>query len=68
MDKLSNYYECKTDRHQPLKLAMINLYKLDKGTCCKHIAAENGASISYRSKDEEAHKKNAESSANYQWI
>ena len=43
-------YECKTDRPQPLKLAMINLYKLDKGTCCKHIASENGASISYRSK------------------
>ena len=54
-------YECKTDRPQPLKLAMINLYKLDKSTCCKHIASENGASISYRSKDEEARKQNAES-------
>ena len=40
---------------------MINLYKLDKSTCCKHIASENGASISYRSKDEEARKQNAES-------
>ena len=54
-------YECKTDRPQPLKLAMINLYELDKSTCCKHIASENGASISYRSKDEEARKQNAES-------
>ena len=54
-------YECKTDTPQSLKLAMINVYKHDKNACCKHIAAENGCSISYRSRDEEAHKQNAES-------
>ena len=52
-------YESKTDRPQPLKLAMINLYKLDKSTCCKHIASESGSSISYRSRDEEARKQSA---------
>ena len=54
-------YECKTDTPQSLKLAMINVYKLGKNTCCKHIAAKNRCSISYRSRDEEAHKQNAES-------
>ena len=39
---------------------MMNLYKLDKSTCYKHIAAENGASISFRSKDEKSHKQSAE--------
>ena len=32
--------DCKTDRPQPLKLAMINVYRIDKNVCCKHIAAE----------------------------
>ena len=42
-------YECKTDTPQSLKLAIINVYKLDKNTCCKHIVAKNGCSIlSYR--------------------
>ena len=54
-------YECKTDTPQSLKLAMINVYKLDKNTCCKHIVAKNGCSISYRSRDKEVHKQNAES-------
>ncbi len=40
--------DCKSDSPQPLKLAMINVYKIDKCTCFKHIAAEQGASISYR--------------------
>ena len=48
-----------TDRPQPLKLAMINLYKLDKSTCCKHIASESRSSISYRSRDEKACKQSA---------
>ena len=51
--------DCKTDRPQPLKLAMINIYRIDKNVCCKHIAAEQGASISYRSRDLEAKKKSA---------
>ena len=53
-------YESKTGYPKPLKLAMMNLYKLDKSTCYKHMAAENGASISYRSKDEKSHKQSAE--------
>ena len=53
--------ECKTDRPLPLRLAMMNVYKMDKSTCCKHIAAERGTSVSYRSRDEESRKKNAES-------
>ena len=69
MEKLSYNYkccgkkncECKTDTPQSLKLAIINVYKLDKNICCKHIVAKNGCSISYRSRDEEAHKQNAES-------
>ena len=39
-------YECKTDTPQSLRLAMINVYKLDKNTCYKHIAPKNGCSIS----------------------
>ena len=38
---------------------MINVYRYDKNVCCKHTAAEQGASISYRSRDIEAKKKSA---------
>ncbi len=51
--------DCKSDSPQPLKLAMINVYKIDKCTCFKHIAAQQGASISYRSRGSEARLKNA---------
>ena len=51
--------DCKSDK-APLKLAMISVYKLDKLACFKHMAAEEGTSISYRRKTEEARKANAE--------
>ena len=38
------------------KLAMIEAYELDKVTCYKFIAANEGISISYRSKMDEARK------------
>ena len=50
--------DCKSDK-APLKLAMISVYKLDKLACFKHMAAEEGTSISYRRKTE-ARKANAE--------
>ena len=48
--------DCKSDK-APLKLARISVYKL---ACFKHMAAEEGTSISYRRKTEEARKANAE--------
>jgi len=33
--------------HNPLKLAMIKVYKVDKVACLKHISAEEGAGLSY---------------------
>lgn len=50
--------DCKSDK-APLKLAMISLYKLDKLACFKHMAAEEGISITYRRKTEEARRANA---------
>ena len=41
------------------KLAMMEAYKLDKVACYKFIAAEEGTSISYRSKTDEARKHSA---------
>ena len=41
------------------KLAMIEAYKLDKVTCYKFIAANEGTSISYHSKTDEARKSSA---------
>ena len=38
---------------------MIEAYKLDKVTCYKFIAADEGTSISYRSKTDEARKSSA---------
>lgn len=38
---------------------MISLYKLDKLACFKHMAAEEGISITYRRKTEEARRANA---------
>ena len=45
--------DCKSDTPQCLKLAMI-VYEVDKVTCLKHIAAEKGVVLSYRSRTEEA--------------
>ena len=48
--------DCKSDTPQCLKLAMIKVYKVDKIACLKHIAAEDGVSLSYRSQTEEARR------------
>ena len=48
--------DCKSDTPQRLKLAMIKVYKVDKVACLKHIAAEDGVSLSYRSQTEEARR------------
>ena len=42
--------DCKSDVLQSLKLAMIKVYKVDKAACLKHISAEEGAGLSYRSR------------------
>lgn len=39
---------------QSLRNAMINLYKLDKAVCTKHLAAQSGASVSYNDKSDES--------------
>ena len=51
--------ECKSDTPQCLKLAMIKVYKVDKVACLKHIAAEKGSVLSYRSRTEEARRMEA---------
>ena len=51
--------ECKSDTPQCLKLAMMKVYKVDKVACLKHIAAEEGSVLSYRSKTEEARRMQA---------
>ena len=38
---------------------MINLYKLDKSECAKHLAASNGVSLPYNDKSKEARKSEA---------
>ena len=44
--------DCTSDV-QSLKLAMVNVYKLDKIACCRHIAVDEGVSLSsYDRKDE----------------
>ena len=43
--------ECKSDIPQCLKLSMIKVYKV---ACLKHIAAEEGTVLSYRSRTEES--------------
>lgn len=48
--------DCKSDTPQCLKLAMIKVYKVDKVSGLKHIAAEDGVSLSYRSQTEEARR------------
>ena len=51
--------DCKSDTPQCLKLAMVKVYKIDKVACLKHISAEEGISLSYRSRSEEARREAA---------
>ena len=51
--------DCKSDTPNCLKAAMIKVYKIDKVACLKHIAAEDGTSLSYRSKTEQARRETA---------
>ena len=51
--------DCTSETPQCIKLAMISVYKLDKVVCLKHIAAEEGISLSYRSRTEEARRTSA---------
>ena len=46
--------DCKSDNPQSLKMAMTNVYKTDKVVCLKHIGAQEGISLTYRSRSEEA--------------
>ena len=60
----TNAFECKnkdctSDTPQGIKLAMISVYKVDKVVCLKHIAAEEGVSLSYCSTSEEARRTSA---------
>ena len=49
----------KSDSPNCLKAAMIKVYKVDKVACLKHIAAEEGTTLSYRCKTEEARRQAA---------
>ena len=57
--------DCKSDTPQCLKLAMIKVYKVDKVACLKHMAAEDGIVLSYRSKNEEARRMTAKKKQEY---
>ena len=48
--------DCTSDTPQYTKLTMISVYKADTIVCLKHIAAEEGVSLSYRSRSEEARR------------
>ena len=39
--------DCKSDNPNSLKAAIIKVYKIDKVACLKHLAAEDGLSLSY---------------------
>ena len=45
--------DCKCD-NPSLKQAMLKVYRVDKVHCLRHITAEQGSSISYRSRSTEA--------------
>ena len=51
--------DCKTDTPNNLKTAMVKVYKIDKVACLKHMVAEDGLSLSYRSKTEECRRMEA---------
>ena len=44
---------------------MIKVYKVDKVACLKHVAAEDGIVLSYRSKNEEARRMTAKKKQEY---
>ena len=48
--------DCKDTTPNSLRSAMINLYKLDKSECAKHLAASSGVSVSYNNRSVEARK------------
>ena len=52
--------DSKEQQPQQLQSAMVNLYKLDKASCSKHLAALDGSSIAYYSQTTEARKKAAD--------
>ena len=51
--------ECKANRPLSLKVAMTNVYRLDKAVCLKHIASLHGTSTTYRSRTAEARANDA---------
>lgn len=51
--------DCKSDTPGSLKLAMMKVYKVDEVACLKHITAESGVSLTYRSTTEEARRRDA---------
>ena len=53
--------DCSVNKPLHRKLAMMETYKLDKVACYKYIAANEGISISYRSKTDEARRSSAAS-------
>ena len=52
--------DCKSDAVS-IKQIMVQIYKLDKVVCMKHITAEQGSSITYRSRTAEARAAQAKS-------
>ena len=50
--------DCTSDTSHCIKLAMISVYDVDKVVCLKHIA-EEGVSLPYRSRSEEARRTSA---------
>ena len=52
--------DCKSNAVS-IKQIMIQVYKVDKVVCMKHISAEEGGSITYRSRSEEARAAEAKS-------
>ena len=52
--------DCKSDAVS-IKQIMIHTYKVDKVVCMKHISAEEGGSITYRSRSAEARAAEAKS-------
>ena len=45
--------DCTSDRPQCIKLTMISVHNVDKVVFLKHIAEEEGVSLSYCSRSEE---------------
>ena len=44
---------------------MVKMYKVDKVACLKHVAAEDGINLSYRSKSEEGRRMTAHKRQEY---